>query len=211
MYVGRIVAVGMSESGHLVAMYRVSSRSFPNRETRLALDRVAVMPKPGHESDLSKNPYIAYNCLRLSGTRAIVSNGSQTDPIAEKLDMGMPPRDALALSLLALDYEKDHLQTPRIAGIVDRGSLSGFLGVVRKDALVIREFALKKGDIYYVATYERDIPREEYKDTGFKVGSALEARDYIMSRGVFAELEKPVTAAAAFASEVSDFAIAAEK
>jgi hypothetical protein len=30
MYVGRIVAAGITKDNHLVAMYRVSSRSFPN-------------------------------------------------------------------------------------------------------------------------------------------------------------------------------------
>ncbi|MBP5233383.1 MAG: IMP cyclohydrolase, partial [Planctomycetes bacterium] len=31
MYLGRMVAVGMTPSGKLSVMYRVSSRSFPNR------------------------------------------------------------------------------------------------------------------------------------------------------------------------------------
>ena len=29
--------------------------------------KVAILPRAGFESDLSKNPYIAYNCIRLSG------------------------------------------------------------------------------------------------------------------------------------------------
>ncbi|MDR0932030.1 MAG: hypothetical protein LBM70_03310, partial [Victivallales bacterium] len=32
MYLGRIVAIGMTKDGKPTAMYRVSSRSFPNRE-----------------------------------------------------------------------------------------------------------------------------------------------------------------------------------
>ena len=34
MYLGRIVAAGLTKDGRAVAMYRVSSRSFPNREAR---------------------------------------------------------------------------------------------------------------------------------------------------------------------------------
>ena len=102
MYVGRIVAVGRSKAGNLAAMYRVSSRSFPNRETRMIGDKVAVMPKSGYEDDLSKSPYIAYNCIRLAGDCAVVSNGSHTDPIAKKIQTGCSIRDAIALSLLAL-------------------------------------------------------------------------------------------------------------
>ncbi|MCH6552420.1 MAG: IMP cyclohydrolase, partial [Planctomycetes bacterium] len=32
MYVGRIVAVGRNKAGRNAVMYRVSSRSFPNRQ-----------------------------------------------------------------------------------------------------------------------------------------------------------------------------------
>jgi IMP cyclohydrolase len=63
MYIGRIVAVGMTKSSKLVALYRVSSRSFPNRQTRMIGQAVAIVPKEGFESDIYKNPYIAYNCL----------------------------------------------------------------------------------------------------------------------------------------------------
>lgn len=35
MYLGRIVAIGMTPQGKAAAMYRVSSRSFPNREAVL--------------------------------------------------------------------------------------------------------------------------------------------------------------------------------
>ena len=42
---------------------------------------VAIVPKPGFENDMQKNPYIAYDCLRLANGYAIVTNGSQTDPI----------------------------------------------------------------------------------------------------------------------------------
>ena len=208
MYVGRIVAVGMTKTGKMCAMYRVSSRSFPNRETRLIDGKVAVMPKPGCEGDLSKNPYIAYNCLRIAGTKAVATNGSQTDPITEKIAAGMPPRDALALSLLALDYEKDSLDTPRIAGVVDRQTGTAFLGIVRKDALLVAEVKLTPGTAYYVATYEHNAPCHN-KESAFDAASAAEARDYIFGKGVFADLEKPVTAAAALATDTG-FDLAAE-
>ena len=109
LYLGRIVAVGITPGGKPAAMYRVSSRSFPNRMAKLSDDHksVSIVPKPGFEGDVFKSPYIAYNCAKLIGNRAILTNGSHTDPIAEKIAMGMPVRDAIALSLLAMDYEKD--------------------------------------------------------------------------------------------------------
>jgi IMP cyclohydrolase len=198
MYVGRIVAVGMNKIGNLTAMYRVSSRSFPNRETRMIGDRVAVMPKPGFEDDLKKSPYITYNCIRITGDYAIVTNGSHTDPIAEKIQMGFPARDALALSLLSLDYEKDNYNTPRIAAVINPKTNSALLGIVKKDALLVRNFELVPGTALYVATYEHDIPCKHYRDENFDVASAEDAKKYIFDQGVFTELEKPVTAAAVY-------------
>ena len=81
MYIGRIVAVGMTPSGKMAAMYRVSSRSFPNRRVVRNGEQLAVIPREGCEADLAKNPYISYNCLRLAGEWAIATNGSQTDQI----------------------------------------------------------------------------------------------------------------------------------
>ena len=119
MYLGRIVCAGMTRDGKPCAAYRVSSRSFPNRSAKLITGKIAILPRAGFESDLAKNPYIAYNCIRLSGAVALATNGSQTDPIIEKIAMGVPLRDAFASCLLAMDYEKDQLNTPRVAAAVD--------------------------------------------------------------------------------------------
>jgi IMP cyclohydrolase len=201
MYVGRIVSVGMTPEGKTTAMYRVSSRSFPNREARLINGVVSIMPRAGFEGDLSKNPYIAYNCIKVAGKYAVVTNGSQTDPIAEKINSGMTVRDAVATCLLALDYEKDDYNTPRIVAIADRNEPVGYLGIVRKDAIHVTEFALEPGTAYYVATYEHNTPaRCHYNDKEFNAVTAEDACQYIIGKGVFANLENSVTSAAAVAN-----------
>ena len=48
----------------------------------------------------------------------MVANGTQADMIMERIDDGSPPLDAIALSLVAYGYERDELDTPRIAGAV---------------------------------------------------------------------------------------------
>ena len=200
----------MTRAGNAVAMYRVSSRSFPNREARIVGETASIMPKKGFEDDLSKNPYIAYNCLRLAGEFAIATNGSHTDPITEKIAMGLPPRDALASCLLAMDYEKDSLDTPRIAAVVSKEQPKGWLGIVRKDAISVLEIPLEPGKAYYVATYEHNTPsKRHFADDAFDAASPADACSHIIGKSVFAELEKPVTAAAAFA-EGDGFALAAE-
>jgi IMP cyclohydrolase len=201
VYVGRIVAVGRNKRGQLAAMYRVSSRSFPNRMPTQIGQAIAVVPKPGFESDIHKSPYIAYNCLRLAGSRAVVSNGTHTDPIAEKLAAGMSMRDALSMALSALDYEHDDFSTPRIAGVVDLDSGLCALATIRRDALLVQQFELQAGTALYVATYERDTPGYDSRDESFDATTAEEACRYVLSGGVFAGFERPVLAACALQGE----------
>jgi IMP cyclohydrolase len=147
MYVGRFVVVGPE-----IAAYRVSSRSFPNR--KIVERDGALTVAPTGDAPETDNPYISYNAVRTAVDRdaAVVGNGSHVDPITEKLELGYPARDALAESLLALDYEKDDYDTPRIAGVV--GEDGSYIGTVRKDALLVREVT----EPTLVATYETDSP-----------------------------------------------------
>ena len=161
MYVGRFVVIGPD-----VAAYRVSSRSFPNRQVVERDDALTVAPTA--EAEATDNPYVSYNCHRTGGGHAVVGNGSHVDPIAEKLELGYPPRDALAETLLALDYEKDDYDTPRVAGVLT-GDDSAFVGTVRKDALLVREVE----EPTVVATYETDSP----EPIGFDAGTAEAAAD----------------------------------
>ncbi len=144
MYVGRFIVIGPD-----VGAYRVSSRSFPNRKAVAREDAVTVAPT--EDAPETDNPYISYNCVRTVGDTAVVGNGSQVDPIAEKLELGYPARDALAETLLALDYEKDDYDTPRIAGTVGEES---YIGIVRRDALLVEQVT----EPTLVATYEKDTP-----------------------------------------------------
>lgn len=193
MYLGRILAVGSNEEGSFVA-YRVSSRSFPNRMTKSFPESVAVVPKEGFEKDIYKSPYIAYNCIRIVDDVAVVSNGSHTDVIAEKIASGMTIRDALALSLLTMDYEKDDFQTPRIAGASTMKGVS-YIGIVTADKVIVDK--VPEGEASYIATYEHTYPHK----VGFEAANSSEAAAFIMDKGKFSEFTNPVTSAAAFGSE----------
>ena len=206
MYVGRIVAVGRTETGDNAVMYRVSSRSFPNR---MAVDNqgtLTIVPRPGHEGDIQKNPYIAYNALRVAGDWAVATNGTHTDPIAEKISAGLPVRDAMALSLLTLDYERDEFLTPRIAAAVPLNGDIAWLAIVRHDALIIKEISLEAGCARYLATYvSNEIQGEQ--SSSFNANSATDAAEFVVNQGAFADLENPVTSVAALAS-VAGFGLA---
>lgn len=200
MYVGRIVAAGRTRNGYNAVAYRVSSRSFPNR---MAVDRegtMAIVPRPGFESDLQQSPYISYNALRLAGDWAIATNGSHTDPITEKVNAGLPVRDAMALTLLAMDYEHDAYDTPRIAAAVPLRGDTGWMAIVRRDGLVVREVPLEDGVARYVATYETNDVRDD-QSSDFDASTAAEAALFTVTGGAFADFEKPVTSVAALAND----------
>jgi len=187
MYVGRFVVVGPG-----VGAYRVSSRSFPNRTVVERDGLLTVVPTA--DAAETENPYVSYNCARESGGRAVVGNGSHVDPITEKLDLGYPARDALVSGLFSLDYEKDDYDTPRIAGVV--GADEAFIGIVRKDALLVRSVA----EPTLVATYEKDSPEAYALDADTAAGAAREVLD--------AEFEHAVCAAGVTVGDEVSFAFA---
>ena len=151
MYIGRFVVLGKILGGAWYLGYRVSSRSFPNRVIRTAADRAIVLPTA--DAPASDNPYISYNCLRRCDDTVVVANGSHVDPIIDKISLGYPLRDALAASMLALDYEHDQYNTPRIAAAVDSAADQGFLAIVADDRLTVRRMVVEPGSAALVATY----------------------------------------------------------
>ncbi len=144
MYLGRFLVVTPT-----VAAYRVSSRSFPDRQIVERDGALAVIPTP--DAEPTDNPYVSYHCARIEGATATIGNGSHVDPIAEKINLGYPPRDALATGLLAMDYEKDAYDTPRIAAVLGEGA---HVGIVRRDGLHVRSIT----EPTLLATYEADDP-----------------------------------------------------
>jgi IMP cyclohydrolase len=195
-YLGRIISVGSNENGSY-ASYRVSSRSFPNRQSVVNGEKVAIVPTEGSEDDIFKNPYISYNCIDIVDDICVITNGSHTDIIAGKIREGMNMRDAIALSLLAMDYEKDDYNTPRIAGAINFDG-EGFIGIVRDDGIEV--IKVNPGECYYVSTYEHNSPRKvEYEAT-----NSQEATDYIYGKGIFEEFTHPVTSCAAFGKDKWD-------
>ncbi len=186
MYVGRIVVVGRSCERSFAA-YRVSSRSFPNR--RAEIRGKSILVSPLNPADLARNPYIAYNCIRVLDDAAVVTNGTQTDMILERIEDGQKPLDAIALSLVAFGYERDELDTPRLAGVVQ--GEKAYLGIVKRGEFRVKEFSLKDGSALMVATYEK---------TDFEPVMLGGARAAALARGAFDLLfERPVCAAAALA------------
>lgn len=156
MYIGRFVVLGRTSRGEWYLGYRVSSRSFPNRTIRVEPDRAIVVPTA--DAPPSGNPYISYNCLRAHQGVVVVANGSHVDPIIDKVKIGYGLRDAMALSLLALDYEHDQYNTPRIAAGLDAAGGNAYLGIVAEDKVMVRREHVSPGEATLIATYELTDP-----------------------------------------------------
>ncbi|OWT32887.1 IMP cyclohydrolase [Methanobrevibacter sp. 87.7] len=194
MYLGRILAVGMNSDKKPFVAYRVSSRHFPNRQAKVNGKEAAIIPRPGFETDIFKNTYIAYNCIRIVNNLVVVSNGSQTDVIADKLAMGMNIKDALAYSLLTMDYEKDDYHTPRIAAVVtsstNEDEYEAYVGIVTDSKILVEK--LDYGQAVYISVYEHQEPHTVEYDAS----TSEEIAQYIFDQGEFADFEHPVTSVA---------------
>jgi IMP cyclohydrolase len=125
---------------------------------------------------------------------AVVSNGSHTDVIAEKIASGMSIRDSLALSLMTMDYEKDDFNTPRIAGATTLDGES-YIGIVTHEKVQVEK--IPSGEASYISTYEHITPNQ----VKFTAGNVSEAAQFIMDGGKFSEFTNPVTSAAAFGKD----------
>ncbi|MGD9160463.1 MAG: IMP cyclohydrolase [Desulfobacteraceae bacterium] len=202
MYVGRIVSAGLTDTNRLCVMYRVSSRSFPDRVIKDIKGALSVIPSKGSETDIYKNPYISYNCLRHNSEFAVVGNGTHTDPIFEKLESGMSVRDSLTSALFGMDYEHDDYSTPRIAAVASKSSKKLALGIIRIDGIEIQVFNLKPGEYRFVSTYETNRILTDFGGVNFYPQSSKEAAQYIINGGKFLEFEKPVSAAAAMETDM---------
>ena len=195
MYTGRILSTGMNCDGKPFVAYRVSSRSFPNRKCLKYDERAAVVPIEGFEKDIYKNAYISYNCIKIVNDVIVVSNGSQTDVIADKIELGMSIKDAMAYSLLTMDYEKDDYNTPRIAAAVtstdNEEEYECYIGIVNDNKILVEQ--VPYGEAAFISTYGSQVPDK----VDFEAKTASEAAKYIFDEGAFANYEKPVTSSAA--------------
>ena len=194
MYLGRILSVGMNSEGNPFVAYRVSSRSFPNRMAKDFDDKAAIIPKEGYLEDIFENAYIAYNCIKIVNNTAIVSNGSHTDVIADKIAIGMNIKDAITLSLLAMDYEKDDYNTPRIAGVVtsntNEDSYECYIGIITHEKILVEKVDL--GKAAFISTYECQSP----ETVNFTAKTSKEGAKLILDKGDFAEFTNPVASVA---------------
>jgi len=185
LYVGRLILVGASMDGSVIAAYRLASRSFPHRRVHFdAETRTArVVPLPGYEEEVRRNPLLSYPCLCiLDKASVLVANGGHLTLIREGMEGGLPSMRCVAQVLAELGPEEDAYGTPRIVGLADLQGL--VLGIVSKSGLTVRCFPLQPGLAHYLATYGKTEPSKNVLKN-FDVGNALEAAEIVHKKGAF--------------------------
>ena len=158
MYVGRIVATGRTAAGRLFVAYRVSSRSFPNRDAVRVGETVQIRPRFGSPDEQSSNSYISYECALWNNNFLVAGNGSHARFIFDRLVGGGSVRDCATAVLLGMDREFDQHDTPRIAAIADRRSRELYLASITKSGLACIPVEAESGSARYIATYHFPVP-----------------------------------------------------
>lgn len=189
MYTGRICAVTRATNGAVLIGYRISSRSFGQRTITVRENVGSVVPIEGSEDASAQSGYVLYNCLRHSDRSLVLGNGSHVDPLFHRIESGVPIRDAMASTLLGMDYEFDSLSTPRICIIVERNPERAWLGIVRRDGLVIEAQNLEVCKISYLTTYIEDRPKSTAFASITDAGSMARA---MFQAAPFSTMEYPV-------------------
>ncbi len=129
-YVGRGIVAGLSQDGkRAVFAYFIMGRSENSRNRVFVEKGEALYTAPFDESKVKDPSLIIYAPVRVEGGDVIVTNGDQTDTIAEFLRRGKGFRCALATR----EFEPDAPNyTPRISAILHlKGEFSYEMSILK--------------------------------------------------------------------------------
>ena len=124
-YPGRGIVVGETPDGtKAAAAYFIMGRSVNSRNRVFVEKDGVIYTEPFYMSKLTDPSLIIYAAVRQAGSHLIVTNGNQTDTIAEGLSAGKDFHEALK----SREFEPDAPNfTPRISAEIEFGEQAGFV------------------------------------------------------------------------------------
>lgn len=162
-YPGRGIVIGKSEDGKCaVTAYFIMGRSVNSRNRVFESEGENLRTKAFDPALLSDPSLVIYFPVRMFGGGMIVTNGDQTDTIADFLQAGKTFEDALRTRTFEPDPP---IFTPRISGILEygKGEYSYKLSILKStdgdEKYAQRhffEYAPKAGLGHFIHTYQGD-------------------------------------------------------
>jgi len=158
-YPGRGIVLGRNHNNEWVTVYWIMGRS-PNSRNRIFKYKNNILSTEAADPSKVKDPsLIMYNAMRGIGHNVIVSNGSQTDMIYDKLMLG----SSFMTSLENETFEPDAPNyTPRISGFIDKNRQRVILSIIKRnhtgdtDNCFYRYSKIATGYGYCITTYMED-------------------------------------------------------
>tara|TARA_Y100001951_G_C11195425_1_gene213982 strand:- start:66 stop:725 length:660 start_codon:yes stop_codon:yes gene_type:complete len=158
-YPGRGIIIGRNHEGAWIVIYWIMGRS-DNSRNRVFKYKDNILSTEAANPSLVEDPsLIIYNAMRSIGHNIIISNGSQTDIIYDKLMLG----SSFLASLENEKYEPDAPNyTPRISGYLDKNIMSINLSIIKRnhtgdiDHCFYRYSNIDLGYGYCITTYTGD-------------------------------------------------------
>ncbi|MCI9263308.1 MAG: inosine monophosphate cyclohydrolase [Oscillospiraceae bacterium] len=160
-YPGRGIALGRTADGErFVAVYFIMGRSENSRNRIFVETQDGIKTQAFDESKMTDPSLIIYHPVRLVGKKLVVTNGDQTDTVAECLRAGHGFRHGLRQRTFEPDGPN---WTPRISGLLHEDGMVE-LSILKTDhgddSCCCRHFFsydnLRPGTGRFISTYETD-------------------------------------------------------
>lgn len=134
-YPGRVIVVGQSLKGLTVALYAITGRSSSSQARKLVTskDKKSIVVELTDEEILKRGDpdLLIYPAIILKDYHLIVSNGKQTESIAQSIHRYLDPEDILRMGLKNYTYEPDKPNfTPRISACI--WDIDGTISIIRR-------------------------------------------------------------------------------
>ncbi len=153
-YPGRGIVIGLTPDGsHAAAAYFIMGRSENSRNRVFVTDGEGIRTEAFDPEKMEDPSLIIYAPVRVCGADTVVTNGDQTDTIADALRWGM----SLDTALLPRTFEPDAPNyTPRISALmhIADGKFSYQLSILKSDG------GNPDSCLRYTFSYENPVPGE---------------------------------------------------